>query len=62
MKKKGKNNMNIQNIAKEILQNYPNGIKIWQLQEEAKYFGVDANILFKKICNICQTESEADFN
>lgn len=54
--------MNIQNIAKEILQNYPNGIKIWQLQEEAKYFGVDANILFKKICNICQTESEADFN
>lgn len=46
--------MTIQNIAIEVLQNYPNGIKIWQLQEEAKYFNVELNSLLKAICAICQ--------
>jgi hypothetical protein len=50
--------MIISQIAKEVLANYPNGIKIWQLQEEAKYFGVEANTLLKEICNICKEKSE----
>jgi len=52
------NKITIQNIAKEVLQKYHNGIKIWQLQEEAKYFNVDSNLLLKEICLICKQEEE----
>lgn len=50
--------MPISKIAKEVLINYPNGIKIWQLQEEAKYFHVNPNLLLKEICAICQKENQ----
>jgi hypothetical protein len=51
--------MDIQKIAREVFYKYPYGIKIWQLQEEAKYFGIDTNILFKELCKIGQRESES---
>jgi len=50
--------MLLSQIARGVLENYPNGIKIWQLQEEAKYFGIEANSLLKEICTICQEEEE----
>ena len=50
--------MTIQETAREVLTRYPNGIKVWQLQEEAKYFNVDSNTLLKEICTICKDEED----
>jgi len=50
--------MKIEEIAREVLLNYTDGIKIWQLQEEAKYYNVDTNTLFKKLCELSDYNEE----